>query len=131
MKKIFIIAIFSAFSVVSFAQSTLYPLPASWSFRAVASFSQPRIVATGTATPIASAGNNDIVFFTVGSDTFLLRANKAIATPTWEYVPSPVATFPRLIPSVASPTGAIATGTLWMDATGTVRIYRNGAFEEL
>lgn len=130
MKKLFI-TILMLSAVASFAQSALYPLPASWSFRAVASFSQPRIVATTTETPIASAGNNDIVFFNIGSDTLMLRANKAIATPAWEVVPSPVATFPRLIPSVASPSGTVATGTLWMDATGTVRIYRNGTFEEL
>ena len=129
MKRL-LITLLMLSAVSSFAQSTLYPLPASWSFRAVASFSQPRIVATTTATPIASAGNNDIVFFKVGSDTFMLRANTT-GTPSWEYVPSPVATFPRIIPSVASPTGDVATGTLWMDATGTVRIYRNGTFEDL
>ena len=55
MKKLFI-TILMLSAVASFAQSTLYPLPASWSFRAVASFSQPRIVATTTETPIASAG---------------------------------------------------------------------------
>lgn len=130
MKKLFLLIVLAALSSCAFAQSALYPLPASWSFRAVASFSQPRIVATTTEPPIASAGNNDIVFFKVGSDTFMLRANTT-GTPSWEYVPSPVATFPRLIPSVASPTGTVATGTLWMDATGTVRIYRNGTFEEL
>lgn len=129
MKKLLIL--FLACASMACAQSNLYPLPASWSFRAVASFSQPRIIATSTNTPIASAGNNDIMFFKVGSDTLMLRANKAIATPAWEIVPSPVATFPRLIPSVASPSGTVATGTLWMDATGTVRIYRNGTFEEL
>ena len=129
MKRL-LITLLMLSAVASFAQSTLYPLPASWSFRAVASFSQPRIVATTTETPIASAGNNDLVFFKTGSDTFMLRANTT-GTPSWEYVPPPVATFPRLIPSVASPTGDVATGTLWMDATGTVRIYRNGTFEDL
>lgn len=43
-KSLLLFAISIAFCVPSLAQSALYPLPASWSFRAVASFSQPRFL---------------------------------------------------------------------------------------
>lgn len=109
MKKIFAAIILSiAFCVPSFAQSALYPLPASWSFRAVASFSQPRIAATGTLPAGSLANNGDLVFLTATDSATLYR----YASPSWIFVGGIVP------PSTATPTSP-ATGTLWMDGNQT------------
>jgi hypothetical protein len=40
-----------------------------------------------------------------------------------------IASYVRLLPIIASPSGDTSTGTLWMDATGTVYIYRNATWQ--
>jgi hypothetical protein len=113
MKKIFLF-VFIAISIASYGQTTIYPLPASYSYRSVASFSQPRIIEVGQLPSTSIASPGDMVILATGTTRTLYR----YATPSWLIVGGEggLATDTSLVNILfSSPSSRTSSPTFWVD----------------
>lgn len=77
MKKVVALVLSMLVCAAIHAQSALYPFPASWSYEAVASYSQPRISFASSLPSVSLASAGDLIFIIEDGSPILYRSDGA------------------------------------------------------